>query len=33
MSDGRGAVEWRGRMLDEAVAVQARRVLARTVAS
>jgi citrate lyase beta subunit len=33
MSDGRGAVEWRGRMLDEAVAVQARRVLARTAAS
>ncbi|MCU1566770.1 MAG: CoA ester lyase [Pseudarthrobacter sp.] len=33
MRDGRGAVEWRGRMLDEAVAVQARRVLARTAAS
>jgi citrate lyase beta subunit len=33
MSEGRGAVEWRGRMLDEAVAVQARRVLSRTVAS
>jgi citrate lyase subunit beta/citryl-CoA lyase len=33
VSDGRGAVEWRGRMLDEAVAVQARRVLARTAAS
>jgi citrate lyase beta subunit len=31
-SEGRGAVEWRGRMLDEAVAVQARRVLARTQA-
>lgn len=26
---GRGAVSWRGRMLDEALAVQARRVLAR----
>lgn len=32
VSDGRGAVEWRGRMLDEAVAVQARRVLSRTAA-
>ncbi|TAM66230.1 MAG: CoA ester lyase [Microbacteriaceae bacterium] len=29
--DGRGAVEWRGRMLDEAVAVQARRVLSKVV--
>lgn len=27
--EGRGAVEWQGRMLDEAVAVQARRVLAK----
>lgn len=33
IADGRGAVEWRGRMLDEAVAVQARRVLARVEAS
>ena len=33
IADGRGAVEWRGRMLDEAVAVQARRVLARVGAS
>lgn len=32
VNDGRGAVQWRGRMLDEAVAVQARRVLSRTVA-
>jgi len=28
-ADGRGAVQWRGRMLDEAVAAQARRVLQR----
>jgi citrate lyase subunit beta/citryl-CoA lyase len=27
--DGRGAVQWRGRMLDEAVAIAARRVLSR----
>ncbi|MCZ4498372.1 MAG: (3S)-malyl-CoA thiolesterase [Marmoricola sp.] len=29
LSDGRGATQWRGRMLDEAVAQNARRVLAR----
>lgn len=30
-SEGRGTIEWQGRMLDEAVAVQARRVLSRVV--
>jgi citrate lyase beta subunit len=29
-ADGRGALQWRGRMLDEAVAVRARRILERT---
>ena len=29
-TDGRGALQWRGRMLDEAVAVRARRILERT---
>ncbi|MEW1808704.1 CoA ester lyase [Pseudarthrobacter sp. NPDC080039] len=33
LRSGQGAVQWRGRMLDEAVAVQARRVLSRVVIS
>jgi len=32
-SEGRGALQWRGRMLDEAVAVRARRTLDRTIHS
>lgn len=33
IAQGLGAVQWRGRMLDEAVAVQARRLLSKAVAS
>lgn len=32
ITQGLGAIQWRGRMLDEAVAVQARRVLSKAVA-
>lgn len=32
ISQGLGAIQWRGRMLDEAVAVQARRLLSKVVA-
>jgi citrate lyase subunit beta/citryl-CoA lyase len=31
--EGRGALQWRGRMVDEAVAARARRTLDRTVHS
>jgi citrate lyase subunit beta/citryl-CoA lyase len=31
--EGRGALQWRGRMLDEAVAARARRILERTINS
>lgn len=33
LAQGLGAVQWRGRMLDEAIAVQARRILSKAVTS